>query len=326
MTATDRGQKGPQVERRANLSYDEFAEQYLYANRPVIVTDALRGWRAVERWTPQFFKQEFGDMRFTLTDDLKKKVYGEGSGPVEYEMAEFIDQVLQSTERNPAPYLRNKILNELFPSLKNDIEPLPPYIRPNWLPERYLVKRVREQLNRGAAIELYIGGAGASFPVLHYDGAATHAFLMQIYGRKQYIVYSPDQTRFLYPKAEKPNLSMLKDLDKPDLEKFPLFAQAVSSTFFLEPGELLFVPSLWWHTAKILTPSITVSINTVNGSNWGNLVNYVAERCPNPVVSVGSRVYLNVGGAWRSWRDRKWPRRARAGIAGPRILPQERVG
>jgi hypothetical protein len=33
---------------------------------------------------------------------------------------------------------------------------------------------------------------------------------------------------------------------------------------------MLFVPSRWWHTAKMLTPSITLSINTLNTSNWGN--------------------------------------------------------
>ena len=170
---------------------------------------------------------------------------------------------------------------------------------------------VGQVLNRGAAIEIYIGGKGGAFPVLHYDGAGTHAFLMQIYGRKQFIIYPPDQEPFLYPSPEKENFSMINSIDKPDLERFPLFAKADPTTFVLEPGELLFVPSHWWHTTKMLTASISISINTVNQSNWHELVDFVSKRRRNPMVSMASRVYLAGAGAWRSWRDRAWRKRAK---------------
>src|SRR5262245_47849527 len=132
---------------------------------------------------------------------------------------------------------------------------------------------------------------------------------MQIYGRKQFVVYPPDQEPWLYPSPAKQNISMINSLDEPDLERFPLFARAEPITFVLEPGELLFVPSHWWHTTKMLTPSITVSINTVNRSNWHALVDFVANRRRNPVVSMASRIYLNGAGAWRSFRDRNWNQR-----------------
>ena len=301
-----------EIERRANLSYSEFAKEYLYANKPVVITDAMRQWKAVGRWTPDFFKQEFGSMKFAIDDDLKRKAgYKENGGHTDFVMSQFIDQVLQSTEENPAPYFRNKILYELFPSLKQDIEPLPEYFQPNWLPDHFLVKHVGQTLNRGAAIELYIGGKGGSFPVLHYDGAATHAFLMQIYGLKEFIIFSPDQEKFLYPSPEKENLSQV-NVGKPDLEKFPLYKQASPTTFILNPGELLFVPSHWWHTTKMLSPSITISINVANESNWRELVDYVAMRQKNPLVSAASRMYLTAAGAKRSWRDRTWRKRAQA--------------
>ena len=31
------------------------------------------------------------------------------------------------------------------------------------------------------------------------------------------------------------------------------------------------MPSLWWHTARILPPSITVSTNLLNELNWENV-------------------------------------------------------
>ena len=57
----------------------------------------------------------------------------------EFTMSDFIDRVLESTEERPARYFRNKILADLFPSLMQHIEPLPEYLLPNWLGERYLV-------------------------------------------------------------------------------------------------------------------------------------------------------------------------------------------
>ena len=288
-----------EIERRDKLSYAEFSESYLYPNKPVVITDAICKWNALSRWTPDFFKIEFGDLEFSIDD---------GPKAVTYTMRQFIGRVLESTDENPAPYFRNRILYDLFPTLAQDIEPLPDYFQPNWLPERYLVGAVGKVLNRGAALEIYIGGKGGAFPELHYDGVGTHAFLMQIFGRKKFIIYPPEQERYLYPSPEKPNRSMVNSVDSPDLQNFPLFAEAIATTFILEPGEMLFVPSHWWHTTKMLTPSITVSINTVNRSNWHELVTYVTKvaRRRSPVISLASRAYLISAGAWRSWRDRKW--------------------
>jgi hypothetical protein len=300
------------IERRANLSYSEFCRQYLLTNTPVIVTDALREWKALSSWTPEFFRTQFGDMNIVFDAGPG----GKSPATTAYKMSQFIDEVLHSSNDNPAPYFRNRVLSDLFPSLKADIEPLPEYFQPNWLGDRYMVKQVGEVLNRGAAIELYIGGTGGTFPVLHYDGAGTHAFLMQIYGRKQYIVYPPDQEPFLYPSPERQNLSLIDNVETPDLERFPLFAKASSSVFYLDPGELLFVPSHWWHTARMLSSSITVSANVLNFSNWHEMVEFVALRRTNAIAKLASRAYLAVAGARRSWRDRAWRKRAQGQITG----------
>jgi histone arginine demethylase JMJD6 len=298
-----------EIERRSNLSYEQFAKEYLYPLKPVIVTDAMKEWKAMGKWTPEFFKREFPDMKFTI----KSAEYGQAGYKKEgdtYTMPQFVDLVMASTDEKPAPYFRNRMLYEEFPTLKADIQPLPEYFQPNWLTDKYAVKRIGDVLNRGAIIEIYIGGKGGAFPVLHYDGAGTHAFLMQIYGRKEYVIYPPDHDRFLYPNPDKPNLSMVNNLDKPDLSKFPLFAQAEATKLILEPGELLFVPSHWWHTAKMLTPSITISINTLNESNWHELVAYVGLKKTNPIIATVMRAYLNIAGSRRASRDRAWKMRA----------------
>jgi hypothetical protein len=247
----------PGVDRRANLSLKEFEREYLMPLRPVVITDALKAWKPLGRWTPEFFQQKFGD-RLVNIDGAQRPL-----GP-------FIDEVLASTADHPAPYLRNEILKDVFPELAGDILPLPPYLRLNWLAQNFRPAEAKI-LQRLSAAEIYIGGAGRSFPVVHFDYLHTHAFLMQLLGRKQYYVAGPDQAPFLYPVPNDPNRSQINDVLEPDLDRFPLFAKAEGHSFFLDPGETLFIPSGWWHTVRILSPSITVSANTANRANWSQL-------------------------------------------------------
>jgi len=86
-------------------------------------------------------------------------------------------------------------------------------------------------------MQIYIGGKGGVFPVLHYDGLASHAFLMQIYGRKKFILYAPEHEPYMYRRPDQVNVSRIRDVERPDLRHFPLFAKAAPTTFILEPGE-----------------------------------------------------------------------------------------
>jgi len=242
------------IERRAHLSPEEFRRTYQSPGRPVVITDALRSWKALGRWTPEFFRDQFGDRLVTI--DGRQLTLGE-----------FIPEVLSSTPERPAPYFRNQDFAAIFPELVPEIQPLPPYLSPNWLRRKFGPAEA-SILERCGTAEIYIGGAGRKFPVVHFDYLYTHAFLMQLYGRKQYFLSGPDQTPYLYPDPSDPNRSRIDDVEDPDLEKFPLFAQAETYSLTLEPGETLFVPSGWWHTVRLLSPSITLSVNTANRSNW----------------------------------------------------------
>jgi Cupin-like domain len=248
------------IERRGDLSPEQFRKEYEAKNRPVILIGQMDQWPALKKWTPQFFKDQYGARTIPFSRGEQK----------ERNMGEFIDLVLASSRAQPAPYWTNNPIVALFPELLADISPFLPHAQPNWAARRFLHPGMQATLHRGAQIELYIGGAGGAFPVLHWDGVSTHAFLLQIYGRKQYWAWGPDQTPFMYPRADVPNLSPIGDVENPDLEKYPLFAQARGLQFHLDPGEVLFIPSRWWHTAKMEEASITISTNTLNASNWQN--------------------------------------------------------
>jgi hypothetical protein len=276
------------IDRRHQLPYEEFAEEYLFPNKPVIISGAVNGWRALDNWTPTYFQNKYGSMNLSI--DGKN-----------YTMADFIDRVNSSSSGNPAPYLRNEIIEQFLPELLADISPLPRYFFPNWLDGR-LSRVLRSRLHNGSP-ELYIGGSGAKFPFLHFDSYHTHAFLVQIYGRKEYTAFSADQTPYIYVRPNQYNASQIPDIENPDLGKFPLFAKAVPMRFRLHPGEILFIPGGLWHTAKMLTPSISISVNRANASNWAKLTHDMCSNAPlhmKPIAAAyltGMRAFRTLTGS-----------------------------
>src|SRR5579885_258656 len=252
------------IERRHKLPYDEFVSDFVMRQRPVVITGALDAWKA-KNWTPELFRDRFPGKEFQI-------------GGQKYRMAEFIDLVLNSSEDKPAPYLRNAVIERFLPELLGDIMPEPEYFLPNWTAGP-LTGALQSRLDGGRP-QLYIGGKGGKFPFLHFDGWRTYAFLCQIYGTKEYTTYTEDQAQYLYPKPGHANASLVSDIENPDFEKFPLFAKATPVRFQLGPGELLFIPDGLWHTAKILSPSITVSVNRANAWNWKRLSRDICSKAP----------------------------------------------
>lgn len=209
---------------------------------------------------------------------------------------------MASNPANPAPYWTNAPVVDHFPELMADFDPELKYFGPNWASRKFLHPGMRASLNRGAQIEIYIGGQGGAFPILHWDGLSTHAYLMQIHGVKKYWIWPPDETPFLYPMKDPVNLSPIRDVENVDPEEYPLFNQARGGTLELHPGQMLFVPTRWWHTAKMLTPSITLSINTMNTTNWSNFVEDMTRHASGPGRLVKS-AYLACAGMMNCLTD-----------------------
>ena len=79
-----------------------------------------------------------------------------------------------------------------------------------------------------------------------------------VVGHRRFTLFPPEQLENLYvgPLDFTPagQAISLVDFARPDLERFPKFTEAVRHAQFaeLEPGDAIFIPSMWWHHIEAL--------------------------------------------------------------------------
>lgn len=240
-----------------SLPYAEFVSDYIGRNRPVVVRHAVREWPVLRKWTPQYFHDRFAEHDVAVA-------YGQ-SMPFDA----FIDAVLASSADKPGPYMYRLFLHEHLPALLPDLVPQNPHAFPRRLASPLMPARWRRP---DGYLKLLVGGVGSKFPVMHFDMENMHATVTEIYGDKEFVMFSPDDTPYLYASPTRPNHSMVDDPCRQDREQYPLLARATLYRTVLGPGDMVFVPSRWWHTARPLNPSISVGMNILDRSNWQGFV------------------------------------------------------
>ena len=269
------------LDKRSSISLQELLDEYLTPGIPVVLTDATRDWPALGKFTPEFFKSRYGH----LTKEIKGQTYT---------LAEITDLMLTSTPAHPAPYPCNLNVETYFPELLPDLRPEILFGKLDRIKHPLLPKLML----RGTEVyELFLGGNGASFPYLHFDALCMHTQVTQLYGAKEFMLYSPAQTPYLYPRPENPKVSQV-DTSAPDFEKFPLFSQATPLTVLVEEGETILFTTGWWHTTKIHGPSISMGRAHLNGSNWAafNRDNFELRRRKHPAVALATLAYGKILG------------------------------
>ena len=270
------------VEKKYHMSYDEFKKEHLFGNYPVVIGDACADWSAKNKFTPAFFKENYGGREVSIAGQT-------------YPLSEYIDWMMTGTEANPAPYPCTLQIESDYPELMPDVLPRLKYALPDRIKSKFLPSRLLSGAN---TLEIFFGSPGAQFPYVHYDYMSLHAYITQLYGQKEFTVIPPDQTPYVYPKPDNVWVSEVNDIRNPDLEKYPLFAKATPVTFVVGPGETLFIPCGWWHTARSITPTISVALDCLNASNWKNFMHEVDMNMHGrkPKLAKAVQAYLSVLG------------------------------
>ena len=228
------------IPRVTNISFNEFERGFYNKERPVILNGMMGKWRASSEWTPESLKTIFGDAVLHASVDLPTD-----RAPGDYKWAEhskqmpvseFLDLMTQATRpcyMRQAPSRRLGGFEQYF-----DFGDLFPGIA-----------------DRDPQSNLWLGSARTDSG-LHWDTAMN--FLAEIYGRKELVLFSPANTKFLYGYSDQIRWSRFNALE-PDFEAHSRARKAKALTGVLNPGEAIYIPRTWWHQVRSLDPAISIN-------------------------------------------------------------------
>lgn len=269
-----------EVQRRSGLTRSEFVNEFLRPNQPVIFTDLSANWEAHGRFSFEYFRKHYASL---LVD-----VRG-----CSYPLGELLDRLEEKATPDLYP-CKLDLRDEHLSAIAAMVEPRPAIICPDRTNHPLLPRRLLEGLYD---LELFFGGEGGEFPYLHYDYLGLYAIINQIHGEKEFTIFPPEQQEYLYPKEGSPWISRIENHHAPDLERYPLFRNATPTTVVLKPGESLFIPKKWYHTARSLGPTISVAMDQLCHFNWAHFKQEcLASRTSKPLKRGALNAYLSLLG------------------------------
>jgi ribosomal protein L16 Arg81 hydroxylase len=233
------------LERREGVTPEEFFTRYYYGHRPVVLRGMMRDWPALGRWSLSYLAERAGDVEVEV-------MTGRNANPdhsPQYEkhrtamrFRDYLRMVETGGETNDYYMVpRNENwTREGFGPLREDVR----------APEGIIDAQLRPDM-----MTLLLGPAGTVTP-LHHDNM--NVLLAQVMGRKHVKLIPSFQRHLMYPRYG--TFSQV-DAERPDLERFPLYAEADVVEAVVEPGELVFIPVGWWHWVRALDVSASVTFH-----------------------------------------------------------------
>jgi hypothetical protein len=211
--------KFTQMQSTTDITQNVFVENFLNQNRPLFIKGGASHWPAISKWTTQYLKELVGEKEVKVASS-PSKVFNFNK-----DLGAVIEQ--KNYKMKDAMDLVYDTHNEdyYYYILKQSIKDACPELLgdiqlPSWA-----------DANKNYQAYLWFGQAN-----------------------------NQDQSQFLYPTEGSRNMaSQVLDIDLPDFNRYPMLAHAEFLEFTLEPGDLMFIPTGWWHQVNSLDMAISVS-------------------------------------------------------------------
>lgn len=229
------------IDRVPAPSQAEFEREFLRASRPAIFTDVVPGWRAWGLWSRDYFRRVWGDHKVPVMPTRGRYAQYDGQKGYllrEMPMAEALDRLDQGGEEGVYPIAP---LDRYLHGLLDELD-IPVYCKGR----------------AGFRSRLWISAPDIGVP-LHRDFSEN--LIGQLVGIKQLVVYPPEEWHHIYAFQRRSPVPTFCGIDgeAPDLVRFPRSAHARRVVITLRAGEMLFLPSRWWHQVRSVEPSINVN-------------------------------------------------------------------
>eukprot|EP01102_Stenamoeba_stenopodia_P000377 TRINITY_DN1034_c0_g1_i3.p1 TRINITY_DN1034_c0_g1~~TRINITY_DN1034_c0_g1_i3.p1 ORF type:complete len:594 (+),score=141.12 TRINITY_DN1034_c0_g1_i3:129-1910(+) len=241
------------LERRSakTMTVEEFKEVYEKGSRPVLITDLMDDWPAMEKWSEECLLERFGSTVFKLT-------HKHAGCRLRMKIADYFKYWKDNKDHDPL-YLFESNFARKAPPMKEEFK-VPKYFEDDLL--QYVNKRPFERWT--------IIGPPRSGTSFHTDPLSSSAWNALISGRKRWALYPPN-----WPSA--PGSISYHPDDKYDaevepsawlLENYPFLAPEYKPWECVQrPGEVIFVPAGWWHMVLNIDWTVAVTQNFVTEHN-----------------------------------------------------------
>lgn len=246
---TERIKKSKDIEKRGitiqteSIEYNSFeefvAQKPDFYNSLAVFRGVTKDWPSTQKWNKDFFKTQYGSTQITLIDN---------KGLVDNEVEnKFKDtnfkEYFEEAETDKSKYLRFSRILDHNPELLKDLDL-------KWL----------EQFNHGkkdGGTYMFIGEGGTKTPM---HAAIAHTVFIQVKGEKKWTIYAPNERFFLEVKAERfPYFRTEANPNQIEDPNHPLLKYAQRYEIILGEGDILWLPSFYWHYVENLSSNIGVA-------------------------------------------------------------------
>lgn len=228
------------IERVTNITKEEFVKTYYKTQRPVLMEGLTKDWDAYHKWNLDYIQSLAGDQVVPLYNNQVTKGKQKSAEPVtEMRLYDYLE--ILKTKPTDLRIFFYDVMKKM-PILAKDFK----------YPDIGLKFFKRLPV-------LFFGSKGSQV-LVHYDMDLADLVHFHFHGTKRILLFSPEQTKYLYkiPFAVH-NLEAI-DMANPDFEKFPALKHVSGIEVFMKHGDALYMPSGYWHFVEYLDGGFSMTL------------------------------------------------------------------
>ena len=215
------------VKRVETINRNDFLRQYKRNNQPLVIEKLTKSWPARAKWSMDYISKVAGDNLVSLYDSKPSIDRKHQHAPaIKMPLKQYIE-MLDQGENDLRLFFYN-ILAEA-PELTDD----------------FSYPDIGLKFFKKLPV-LFAGGRGAKVQ-MHFDIDLADILLCHFGGKKRVLLFSPEQTRYMYHVPFSFSSLFNVDYDNPDYEKFPALKYLQGEVAELNHGDVLYIPPGYWH-------------------------------------------------------------------------------
>jgi hypothetical protein len=268
------------VEMVSSIQQQEFEESYFKPLRPLVIKDLAKSWPASTKWTPDFFKEQYGDKQVKVYDSSfvsAGKNYMSKSKSISFR--DYIDTVV-TKQQDLRMFLYN--IKSEIPELVDDI----------------IFPSILKGISRNFVFMFF--GCKGSVTQMHFDIDMSHVLHTTLYGKKTVYLFPYEQGKNLhgYPFTCRSYV----DIERPDFEQFPGLKDVEGYKVVLERGETLYIPSGYWHHFVYDEPSYAISLRCPSQTWTGKIHGAFNLLILSPIDRLMNKISPQ---GWFNWKQQQ---------------------